>query len=304
VAVTQEAEIPARLAHWERSVAVPRRAVRMRRALRLLLLYVIAGVIAAICLIPILWMVKTSFETPEFIRSAQVQFWPIAPTLQNYRDVLENPNAMIARSMMNSVIVALLATLLNLTVTIAAGYCLSRFEFRGKLVFAMYLLLFYMIPRTLLLIGLFVMLARLHLLNNLFGLILVYATVGVPLATWWLKGFFDSIPVEIEEQAMIDGSTRLGALRQVILPLAAPGVAAVAIFLFVDAWNEYMIALTVINTAELRTLPVQITNFIGIGRVEWGPVMAFSLIVATPAVILFAVAQRHMVSGLMSGFSK
>jgi multiple sugar transport system permease protein len=126
----------------------------------------------------------------------------------------------------------------------------------------------------------------------------------VPLATWWLKGFFDSIPVEIEEQAMIDGSTRLGALRQVILPLAAPGVAAVAIFLFVDAWNEYMIALTVINSAELRTLPVQITNFIGLGRVEWGPVMAFSLIVATPAVILFAVAQRHMVSGLMSGFSK
>ena len=118
--------------------------------MRLLLLYVIAGVIAAICLIPILWMVKTSFETPEFIRSAQVQFWPIAPTLQNYRDVLENPNAMIARSMVNSILVALLATLLNLTVTIAAGYCLSRFEFRGKLVFAMYLLLFYMIPRTLL----------------------------------------------------------------------------------------------------------------------------------------------------------
>ncbi|MGH2614578.1 MAG: carbohydrate ABC transporter permease, partial [Thermomicrobiales bacterium] len=248
--------------------------------------------------------VKTSFETPEFIRSAQVQFWPIAPTLQNYRDVLANPNAMIARSMANSIFVAALATLLNLTVTVAAGYCLSRFEFRGKLIFAMYLLLFYMIPRTLLLIGLFVMLARLHLLNNLFGLILVYAAVGVPLATWWLKGFFDAIPVEIEEQAMIDGSTRLGALRRVILPLAAPGVAAVAIFLFVDAWNEYMIALTVISSAELRPLPVQITNFIGIGRVEWGPVMAFSLIVATPAVILFAVAQRHMVSGLMSGFGK
>jgi ABC-type glycerol-3-phosphate transport system permease component len=304
MAVTQETTLPAQPAAWERTAAAPLRAAHIRRMLRLLILYVLAGVIAAICIVPILWMVKTSFETPEFIRSARIQFWPIQPTLENYRDVLGNPNAMIARSMANSVLVSALATLLNLTVTIAAGYCLSRFDFRGKLIFAMYLLLFYMIPRTLLLIGLFVMLARLHLLNSLFGLIIVYAAVGIPLATWWLKGFFDAIPVEIEEQAMIDGSTRLGALRTVILPLAAPGVAAVAIFLFVDAWNEYMIALTVISTAELRTLPIQITNFIGLGRVEWGPVMAFSLIVATPAVILFAVAQRHMVSGLMAGFSK
>lgn len=304
MAVMQQSEIPARLPSWERAGAASRRMARMRRGVRFLLLYVIAGVIALISVIPILWMVKTSFETPEFIRSAQIQFWPIAPTLQNYRDVLENPRAMVLRSMANSVFVASLATTLNLVVTIAAGYCLSRFEFRGKLIFAMYLLLFYMIPRTLLLIGLFVMLARLHLLNNLFGLIIVYAAVGIPLATWWLKGFFDAIPVEIEEQAMIDGATRLGALRQVILPLAVPGVAAVGIFLFVDAWNEYMIALTVINSPELRPLPVQITNFLGMGRVEWGPVMAFSLIVATPAVILFAVAQRHMVSGLMSGFGK
>src|SRR5687767_9442239 len=114
MAVTQEREllIPTRLAHRERIATASRRAVQVRRALRLLLLYVIAGVIAAICLIPILWMVKTSFETPEFIRSAQVQFWPIEPTLQNYRDVLENPNARIAQSMINSILVALLATLL------------------------------------------------------------------------------------------------------------------------------------------------------------------------------------------------
>src|SRR5688572_6312497 len=116
MAVTQEAEIPARLTHWERPAAASRRVAQIRKAVRLLLLYIIAAVIAAICLVPILWMVKTSFETPEFIRSAQVQFWPIAPTIQNYRDVLENPNARIVRSMANSILVALLATLLNLTV--------------------------------------------------------------------------------------------------------------------------------------------------------------------------------------------
>ena len=304
MATTHDTPAPAALVRWERTAAPARTAARLRRALRLLLLYLVAGLIAAICVIPVLWMVKTSFETPQFIRSAQIQFWPIAPTLENYRDVLGNPNARVLGAMANSIFVALFATLLNLVVTVAAGYCLSRFDFRGKLVFAMYLLLFYMIPRTLLLIGLFVMLARLRLLNSLFGLIIVYAAIGIPLATWWLKGFFDSIPVEVEEQAMVDGSTRLGALRRVILPLARPGLTAVGIFLFVDAWNEYMIALTVINSPELRPLPVQITNFIGLGRVEWGPVMAFSLIVATPAVILFAIAQRHIVTGLMSGFSK
>jgi multiple sugar transport system permease protein len=304
MAITQPTELSTGLAHRDVVRTSSTIAVRTRRALRLVVLYAIAGVIAAIAVIPILWMVKTSFETPEFIRSARIQFWPIEPTLQNYRDVLGNVNARVLRSMANSVFVASLATLLNLVVTIAAGYSLSRFEFRGKLIFAMYLLLFYMVPRTLLLIGLFVMLAKLHLLNNLFGLIIVYAAIGIPLATWWLKGYFDAIPVEVEEQAMIDGATRLGALRQVILPLALPGVAAVAIFLFVDAWNEYMIALTVISSPELRPLPVQITNFMGIGRVEWGPVMAFSLIVATPAVILFAIAQRQMVAGLMAGFGR
>ncbi len=285
MAVTQEAKIPARLAHWDRPAAASRRVAQMRKAVRLLLLYVVAGAIAAICLIPILWMVKTSFETPEFIRSAQIQFWPIQPTLQNYRDVLENPNANVARSMVNSILVAFLATLLNLTVTIAAGYCLSRFEFRGKLVFAMYLLLFYMIPRTLLLIGLFVMLARLHLLNNLLGLILVYAAVGVPLATWWLKGFFDSIPVEIEEQAMIDGSTRLGALRQVILPLAAPGLAAGCLLVFASATTAF-ISQSVIGGGRLVYLPSMIWQQAMIAA-HWpfAATAAIALLVSVSAVI-------------------
>jgi ABC-type glycerol-3-phosphate transport system permease component len=249
-------------------------------------------------------MIKTSFETPQLIRNEQVQFWPIRPTLENYRDVLSNPHAMIGRAMMNSVIVASLATLLNLAVTSSAAYAMSRFNFRGKLLFGMYLLLFYMIPRTLLLIGMFVMLAKLHLINRHIGLIITYAAVGIPLSTWWLKGYFDSIPFEIEEQAMIDGCGRLGTIWRVVMPLALPGLAAAGIFQFVDSWNEYMLALTIIQSAERRLLPVQIINFMGIQRVEWGPVMAFSVLVAVPAVILFAIAQRRMVTGLMSGFTK
>ena len=276
----------------------------LKKAGRLVLLYFLAGLVALICLIPIIWMAKTSFETTQYMRSSQIQFWPIKPTLANYLNVLNNPNAAIGRSMMNSLIVSTLATLLNLAITATAAYAMSRFKFRGKIIFAMYLLIFYMIPGTLLLIGMFVMLARLHLVNNWIGLIFIYAVGGIPLSTWWLKGYFDSIPVEIEESAMVDGCNRLEALWKVILPLAVPGVVAVGIFQFVGSWNEFMMALTIIQNPKLQLLPVQIVNFMGAQRIEWGPVMAFSVIVAIPAVILFAIAQRGIVSGMMSGFTR
>ena len=274
------------------------------KGVRLFILYSLSTLVALVCLIPILWMIKTSFETAQSMRSAHIQLWPLQPTLANYRSVLSNPNAQIARSTLNSLIVATCATLLNLAITATAGYSLSRFKFRGKVLFGMYLLLFYMIPRTLMLIGMFIMLASLHLLNNWLGLILVYATGGIPLAIWWLKGYFNSIPVEIEEEAMVDGCSRIGALWRVILPLAVPGIVTVGLFLFVESWNEFMMALTIIQNAKLQTLPVQIVNFMGFQRIEWGPVMAFSVLVAIPAIILFAIAQRGMISGLMSGFSK
>jgi ABC-type glycerol-3-phosphate transport system permease component len=276
----------------------------LRKATRLLIIYAFSFLIAATTMIPVLWMIKTSFETPEFMHSLHIQFWPIKFTWQNYLDVLQNPHALIFNSAFNSIRVAFLATVLNLAITATAGYALSRFEFRGKALFGLYLLLFYMIPRTLLLIGLFVMLTKLHLINRHMGLVITYAALGIPLAVWWLKGYFDSIPVEIEEQAMIDGCSRLGALWRVILPLALPGVAAVGIIQFVDCWNEFQLALTIIQTNELQLLPVRIINFMGFQRTDWGPTMAFSVLVAIPAIILFTVAQRNMISGLMSGFSK
>ncbi len=275
-----------------------------RKFLRLIVIYAASLLIVATTMIPVLWMVKTSFETPEFMHSLQVQFWPIKFTLENYVAVLNNPNALIFQSAFNSLIVSLAATVLNLAITATAGYALSRFDFRGKSLFGLYLLLFYMIPRTLMLIGLFVMLARLGLINNQMGLVITYAALGIPLSVWWLKGYFDSIPVEIEEQAMIDGCSRMGALRRVIVPLALPGVAAVGVIQFVDSWNEFQLALTIIQTNSLQVLPVRIINFMGFQRTEWGPTMAFSVMVAIPAIILFAIVQRNMISGLMSGFGK
>jgi ABC-type glycerol-3-phosphate transport system permease component len=276
----------------------------LRKSLRLLIIYILSMLIMACTMIPVIWMIKTSFETPEFMHSQQVQFWPIKFTWQNYTDVLSNPNALILRSTFNSLVVATLATILNLIITTSAGYALSRFNFHGKAIFGMYLLMFYMIPRTLLLIGMFVMLAGLHLVNKHMGLVITYAALGIPLAVWWLKGYFDSIPVEIEEEAMVDGCNRLGALWRIVIPLALPGIAAVAMIQFVDFWNEFQLALTIIQTNTLQLLPVRIVNFMGFQRTDWGQTMAFSVLVAIPAVILFAFAQRSMISGLMSGFTK
>jgi ABC-type glycerol-3-phosphate transport system permease component len=226
-------------------------ARRLRKLPRLALVYASAIFLLIITLVPILWMIKTSFETSQFMRSSQIQFWPVQFTLENYRSVLNNPNALIARSTLNSLFVSTLATLLNVAITASAAYAMSRFDFRGKQVFGMYLLIFYMIPATLMLIGMFVLLAKMGLINNLMGLVITYAAGGIPLSIWWLKGYFDSIPVEIEEQAMVDGSTRLGALWWVIFPLAMPGIVAVGIFQFVGNWNEFMMALTIIQSDQL-----------------------------------------------------
>jgi len=300
--LTRNGSVSERPRTAERLVKSP--GLPLGKATRLAAIYAACLLISAVTMIPVLWMLKTSFETTQFIHSQQIQFWPIQFTWEHYLNVLNNPHALVFRSAFNSLSVATMATLLNLMITASAGYALSRFEFRGKALFGLYLLLYYMIPRTLLLIGMFVMLARLHLINQHLGLVITYAAAGIPLAVWWLKGYFDAIPVEIEEQAMIDGASRLGALRHIILPLALPGVAAVGVIQFVDAWNEFQLALTIIQTNELQLLPVRIVNFMSFQRTDWGPTMAFSVMVAIPAIILFAIVQRNMISGLMSGFGK
>mgnify|MGYP005845526501 CR=1 FL=1 len=211
---------------------------------------------------------------------------------------------MIGRSFVNSVLVATTATVFAIVMTTLAGYAMSRYRFRGKFLFSMYLILINMIPETLILVSMFILLIRVRLVNSYWGLIAFYAAGGIPLATWMLKGYFDSIPIDLEEQAMIDGASRVGAIRHIILPLALPGIAAVGLFIFMGNWNEFMAALTILQNPELRTLPVQIVNFMGFQRVEWGPVMAYSVIVGLPVALVFMFVQTRIVGGLTAGFTK
>jgi ABC-type glycerol-3-phosphate transport system permease component len=277
---------------------------RLLKLLRTLFSYAVLILIALFCVFPVGWILKTSFESPQYIRNPQIQWTPIQFTLDNYREVLTNPRALIGRSFMNSLIIAGTSTAFAVVITTMAGYAMSRFRFRGKFVFSVYLILINMIPGTLILISMFILLIKLHLVNSYWGLITFYSSVSIPLATWMLKGYFDSIPIELEEQAMIDGATRLEAIRRIIAPLALPGIAAVSMFIFMGNWNEFMAALTILQKQELRTLPVQIINFMGFQRVEWGPVMAYSIIVGLPVALLFIVVQRQLVGGLTAGFTK
>lgn len=281
-----------------------RRRKLASQGLRLVVCYALLIIITIFCVFPLVWILKTSFESAQYIRNVNIRWWPMQPTLDNYRDVLTNPRAMIGRSFLNSLLVSGVATAFSVIMTTLAGYAMSRFRFRGKFIFSVYLVLINMIPGTLILISMFILLIRLHLVNTYWGLIAFYASADIPLATWMLKGYFDSIPVDMEEQGMIDGCTRLGAIRHVVAPLALPGIVAVSIFVFMGSWNEFMAALTILQKQEMRTLPVQIINFMGFQRVEWGPVMAYSIIVGLPVGIMFALAQRRLVGGLTAGFTK
>ncbi len=277
---------------------------KLFEALRLTLAYSLLVAITLFAVFPLIWVLKTSFETPQFIRSPQVQLTPLKFTLDNFQEVLTNPRAMIGRSFLNSLFVGSISTVFSVIITTLAGYSLSRFRFKGKGIFSIYLLLVNMVPGTLLLISMFILLIKFRLVNSHWGLIIYYTSIGLPLAVWMLKGYFDNIPVELEEQAMIDGATRLGAIRHIVFPLSMPGIVSVSLFLFMTHWNEFMAALTILQKQELRTLPVQIINFMGFQRIEWGPIMAYSVIVTLPAALLFMLAQRTLVSGLTSGFTK
>jgi len=274
-----------------------------RRLPRLLLAYAWLFFISLFTAFPFLWMLTSSFKArPEIFTRVPVLL-PKQPTLINYQYVVTQTPA--ARYFMNSFIVAASTTLLALILTTLGAYAISRFRFRFRRELATWLIAGQMFPGILILIPLFVILARLQLVNTYPGLIIV-DTVGVlPFATWMLKGYFDTVPIELEDAAMIDGCSRLGAIRRVFLPVAAPGVAAVALFAFTSAWQEFMFALTMMKDMKKYTLSVGINFFVGIaGTVVWGNIMAMAVLIIVPALIFFLFLQRYMVSGLTAGAVK
>ncbi len=263
--------------------------------------YGVMLVVALIILFPVYWMVTISLKVPREIYRLP-SLWPDAPTWDNYRELIVEKGYLI--NVRNSLIVAGSVTLVSLFIASLAAYSLVRFRYRWRGLVGRLILFGYLMPTSLLFIPLSIIVARLHLGNSLHGLIIVYLTFSIPLSTWLLTGYFRGVPAELEEQAMVDGATRMGALLKIVLPLSAPGIVAIGIFTFTAAWNELLLALIFITSEDLRTVPLGLNYLITGDVFLWGPIMAGAVVASLPVIILYFLAQRFMVQGLTAGSVK
>ena len=228
---------------------------------------------------------------------------PTRVTWDNYRHVLTETSFLT--NLRNSAVVAFAAVVLSVVVTAPAGYAISRFKFRGRTLFSMWLLATQSFPGIIMVLGLFTVLRTYKLLNTLPGLVVMHTSFSMPFSIWLLKGYFDKIPVALEEAARIDGCTRLRSLVKIVLPLSVPGLLAVATFSLLLSWNEFFFALVIMRDNAHYTLPVFLSRFLGSGGVvQWGPLSAAALLVSIPVFVLFLLGQRYLVSGLTGGAIK
>jgi multiple sugar transport system permease protein len=261
---------------------------------------ILATVVFAI--FPIVWTALTSFKSEQDVVTNELQYLPQNPTLDNYVTLINRSG--YATMFRNSAIVTLLTVSLCLLVGTFAAYSISRYRFKGRGNILTFYLVIRMFPVVLMLLPLYIMLRSLGLIDNLLGLALTYTTFLLPVSLLMLKGFFDAVPADLEDAARIDGSTRLGALFRVVMPLARSGVAATAVLLAVSAWNEFLFALMLTNSEGSRTWPVGLQLMVGEFQMPWGLMAAAGMISIVPIIIFFAIAQKALVRGLMVGAVK
>jgi multiple sugar transport system permease protein len=282
------------------AVVGPRRAARERT--QSAVAYVILVVLVLIVLFPFYWMAITSFKNETQMRSLASMFWPRPFVADNYAHLVGKTEFL--GWYRNSVVVSLSSTLLATAIGTIGAYALARLRFLGRAFMASAVLITYLVPPSILFIPLYAQIRNLGLADSLTGLIATYPSFTVPFVTWLLMGYFESIPEELEEAAMIDGATRFGAFRRVVLPLAAPGLLAAALYAFTQAWNEFLYALVFITNVKLRTLPVGLSTFITGDVYGWGYLMAGAVLTTLPVIAAYVYLQRYMVEGLTAGSVK
>jgi len=265
--------------------------------------YVLLGILSVYTLFPFIWMVISALKPREEIRARTPSFFIQSPTLDNFVRVFVEHNFL--EYLRNSLIVSLAACALSLVISLLAGYVFSR-NYRMRLVqgtnFGM--LVSQMIPGVLLLVPLYITMRNLGLLDSYASLILAYTTFVIPLSTFMLSSAYDSIPMSLEEAAEIDGASRLKTLTHVVLPVMLPSIVSVGLYSFITAWNEFMFGYIFISTDSLRTITPALMLFKGANSVDWGGLMAGSVIAVLPVAIIFLFLQRYFISGLMSGAVK
>lgn len=278
----------------------------MRRAskLQVALLHAGLSVLCVLTLYPVLWVVKMALSPTDGMALTANPF-PEAVTFAHFRDVLLGTDAegrwVFGHQLLSSIIVSGATTVVGLVLAVTAAYALSRFRFPGKDAGMQALLVTQMFPATLMLVPLYSILQKLRLLDSLGGLVLVYATSSLPFCVWMLKGYFDTLPRELEEAAIMDGASPGQVFLKVVLPLARPALAVTALFSFMTAWNEFILAATLLNDPTSFTLPVALQRYVGEYKVEWGRFAAGALVVSAPVMALFFALQKHLVGGLTAG---
>jgi arabinogalactan oligomer/maltooligosaccharide transport system permease protein len=258
-------------------------------------------------LYPILWVLKMALSPTQGWGGSASPF-PREVTLQNFRDVLGAHDAaghwLFGHQLVNSLVVSIAVTIVGVALACTAAYALSRFRFPGRDTSLQAFLVSQMFPGVVTLIPLYVLMDRLGLLNRLGGLVLVYATTAIPFCVFMLKSYFDTLPRELEEAVLLDGGTRFDAFFRVALPLARPAMAVTALFSFLTAWNEYIVAATFMNDPLSFTLPVQLQRYVGDYSVEWGHFAAGAVLVSVPVMALFFALEKHLIGGLTTGAVK
>jgi len=264
--------------------------------------YAVAGFFLFFGLAPVVWLIITSFKPEDEIVNRTLTYYPHNPVLSNYVDIW-NQSA-FPTLMMNSFLTTTMTVVICVVIGTLASYSFSQYRFPGKRSLLLFYLVVRMFPAVLMIIPLFLILRTFGLLDSHLGLALAYTSFLMPLFIWMMKGFFDTVPVELEKAARIDGCTRIGALIRVVMPLVRNGLAATAIFVAIAAWNEYMFALMLTTSSGSRTWPVGLQLMIGEFQLPWGLLAAGGIISIIPVIILFALVQQTMVRGLTAGAVK
>ena len=282
--------------------------MRLRsRTLRRAGLNVLGVLVALVTLFPIFWMVSTAFKPTTEIYSLTPRPLPAHPTWTNFANVLNGsvigmPYWTFLR---NSLFVTVASVLVSSVIALLAAISVARFRFRFRTTYLIMLLIVQMLPQQALVIALFLDFRRLNLLDSLIGLILLYITFALPVTIWMLRNFVAAVPRELEEAAAIDGAGPLQRFWKVLLPLVMPGLVTTSVFAFIFAWNEFVFATTFLGTDQAKyTLPVYVTYFFGKGSVDWGAIMAASVLFTLPVMIFFLIMQRRLRTGLLAGAVK
>ncbi|MEW2516621.1 carbohydrate ABC transporter permease [Actinacidiphila alni] len=259
-------------------------------------------VVIAVWIFPVYWMATTAFKSGPAMAADPPQLWPHSPTLVHFRKVVDDP--LFWDAVTNSALVTAITVPAAVLVAFGSALAIARFRFRGRGLYVTAVMLVQMVPHVALVVPVFLTLSDVGLSDSVPGLVVTYLAFILPFAVWTLRGFIAAVPKDLEEAAMTDGCTRMGAFRHIILPLTLPGLIATSVYSMILAWNEYLFAYFIIASPHKYTVPLWLTHFVTSEGTDYGALMAGSVIVSVPVVVFFMLVQRHLAAGLTAGAVK